>query len=202
VGNELVTKEWYGRGTHKYNPEIHFPLLHKVFGDGHGIAAFCAQASISVPTFVTWCKKYPEFKEEYQKALAVGAAKWEYLPFKMLEEGRYFDFRYWASIGKSRFGRLYRGRLDEPKEDTIIGRLKAVWESVEEGSITFDEYSKITAGLLNESKITEIELQKQAADQMKQSNEESKSIPDETLKELHKAFELIKSGKGKVVLIE
>jgi hypothetical protein len=187
-------EEWFGRGNPQYNPEIHFPLLHQIFEDGHGVAAFCAASDISRRTFSVWCNKYPEFREQYDIAIEKGAAKWEALPDELARKGLTLNHNYWMAINRNRY-KFSQSRITKEKDDTTISRMAAAWISLQEGGITAQEYNQIAAGLSTESKISEVELQREIVEQLKESNTASKEMNDEAIR----AFMLVKSGKGKVV---
>lgn len=186
--------EWHGRGSHQYNKDIHIPMLHEVFEKGEGVAAFCASADIAEKTFREWKSKYPEFEENYKVAVIKGAAKWEKLPLELAERGITINHQYWVAINRNRY-RYKQHELEKEKEDTTLSRMAAAWISMQNGGITPQEYNQIASGLSTESKINELELQKEIVNQLKESDNKTKEITDEALR----AFMLVKSGKGKVV---
>jgi hypothetical protein len=188
-------KEWHGRGSPQYDESIHIPLLHKIIGIGEGIAAFCAEANICDESFHAWRHKHPEFKKQYEIALAKGAAIWENKPLSLAERGISLNHNYWATIMRMRY-KYYKGNLKPAKENTTQSRLEAAHESLQEGTITTQEYTQITSGIAAESKIAELELQKQALEQAK-----NQSKPVQLSDEAVRAAMLVQSGKGKVVEI-
>lgn len=190
----MSSTEWHGRGSFQYNPSIHIPLLHKVFANCDGVADYCAEADISQRTFFTWRDKYPQFKEEYEVALSKGAAIWEKKPIEWARERLNINHNYWKEIYRLRY-KCSVVQMEKETENTTASRMAAAWIAMQNGGITPQEYNQIAAGLATESKISEIELQKQIVDQLQKSTEENKEVTDEALK----AFMLVKTGKGKVV---
>ncbi len=189
-------EEWFGRGSPQYNTEIHIPLLREIFEDGHGngVSTFCASSDISRTTFNVWLNKYPEFKEQYDISLEKGAAKWNALPLKLAMAGINLNHNYWVAINRNCY-KFSQSKLKLESEDTTTSRMKAATESLQEGGITPQEFNQIASGLSTESRIKEVDLQKEIVDNMRESNEASKEMTDEALR----AFMLVKSGKGKVV---
>ncbi len=187
-------EEWYGKGSQKYNPSIHLPLLLKVFGEGNGVAEFCSDANISTKTFENWYKKYPEFSDMYDIALAKGCAIWEKKPLQLCEKGLSLNHNYWLAIMRNRF-KFYQSKVKVESEDTTTARMKAAIESLQEGGITPQEFNQIASGLSTESRIKEVDLQKEIVDNLKESNAATKEMKDEALK----AYMLVMTGKGKVV---
>ncbi len=88
-----------GRPT-KYVPEQHIKLLYNIFNQKEGIMAFCAEALIGQTTFFNWLKKHKEFKNAYDIAINIAGRQWEKLP----QEDSDFNFPYWSTIMKNRFG--------------------------------------------------------------------------------------------------
>ncbi|HOA79905.1 MAG TPA: hypothetical protein PKK61_02425 [Defluviitaleaceae bacterium] len=187
-------EEWYGRGSNKYDPEVHLPLLIEIFENLHGVAAFCAASKICRKTFWDWCNKYPEFKKQYDIAIDIGASKWENLPLELASRGLTLNHNYWIAIQRNRF-KFSQSRMKVETEDTTTARMKAATESLQEGGITPQEFNQIASGLSTESRIKEVDLQKEIVDNAKNSCTISKEMKDEALK----AFMLVMSGKGKVV---
>lgn len=187
-------EDWYGRGTSKYNPEIHLPLLLEVFENLHGVAAFCASSKISRKTFWDWLEKHPEFKEQYDIAVDVGASRWENLPLEFSSRGLNFNHNYFVMMSRNRY-RLSQINLKKAKKNTTTSRMKAAHDSLQEGGITPQEFNQIASGLSTESRIKEVDLQKEIIDNIKESNAATKEMKDEALR----GFMLVMSGKGKVV---
>lgn len=192
----MSSTEWHGRGSFQYNPSIHIPLLHEVFANCNGVADFCAEADISHRTFFTWRDKYPEFKEEYEVALSKGAAIWEKKPIEWAKENLKISHKFWEAIQRLRY--KHSVVQIEKGGDTTASRMAAAWIAMQTGGITPQEYNQIASGLATESKISELELQKQIVEQLQKSTDENKEVTDEALR----AFMLVKSGKGKVILNE
>ncbi len=192
----MSSTEWHGRGSFQYNSSIHIPLLHEVFGNCEGVAAFCAEADISERTFFTWRDKYPEFRQEYEIALCKGARIWEKKPLEMAERDLKLNHNFWMVIYRNRY--MSSKHRVEKGGETTASRMAAAWIAMQTGGITPQEYNQIASGLATESKISELELQKQIVDQLQKSTDENKEVTDEALR----GFMLIKSGKGKVVLNE
>lgn len=197
-GEQLImsSTEWHGRGNHQYNPDIHLPMLHEIFSNGGGIAAFASGADIATQTFHAWLAKYPEFKEEYKVALAKGAAKWEEIPLQLAKQNLSINYNYWMAIARNRY-KFYQTKLNVEKENTTKSRLEAAHESLQEGAITPQEYNQIASGLANESKIVELDLKR---DEL--NKDKGKEVPKEVSDAAIEAFMLVKSGKAKVVMIE
>ena len=194
----MSSVNWHGRGNHQYNADVHIPLLYEVFENGDGIAEFAARADIAVQTFQEWKEKHPEFKQHYKSALSKGFAIWEKKPIEWAEKGLNINHQYWVAIMRNRY-KYSQAQLKKEEVNTTASRLAAAWISMQKGGITPQEYNQIASGLATESKISELELQKQIIEQLQKSDNETKEMSDEQLKELSKAFLLIKTGKGRVV---
>lgn len=194
TGNYKGVENWHGRGNPQYEASIHCPLIIQTFENGDGVAAFCASSSISRVTFHTWVNKHSEFKESYDIAIEIGAAKWERLPVQFAKEGLNLNPNLWIAINRNRY-KFSQSRLKVETEDTTTARMKAATESLQEGGITPQEFNQIASGLSTESRIKEVDLQKEIVDNLKESNTASKEMKDEAIK----AYMLVMTGKGKVV---
>ena len=187
-------KEWYGRSYPKYEAAVHIPLLKETYLKGGGMLAFCADAQITRRTFWDWTTKHLDFKEQYEISMCEGGRQWELLPLQLAKEGITLNNRYWEIVARARY-KYSQIQIEKEKEDTTASRMAAAWISMQQGGITPQEYNQIASGLSTESKILEVELQREIVDQLKEQAAASKEMTDEALK----AFMLVKSGKGKVV---
>lgn len=187
-------EDWYGRGTSKYNPEIHLPLLLEIFENLHGVAAFCASSGISRKTFWDWLEKHPEFKKQYDIAVDLGASKWENLPLEFASKGLTLNHNYFVMMSRNRY-KVSQINLKKAKRNTSASRMKAAHDSLQEGGITPQEFNQIASGLATESRIKEVDLQKELVDKAKESCTINKEMKDEAIR----AFMLVMAGKGKVV---
>ncbi len=187
-------EEWYGRGSSKYDPAIHLPLLIEIFENLHGVATFCASSGISRKTFAEWVDKHPEFKSQYEIAVDKGAAKFENLPMEFASKGLTFNHNYFIMMSRNRY-KVSQINLKKSKRNSTTSRMKAAHESLQEGGITPQEFNQIASGISTESRIKEVDLQKEIVDNMKESCTISKEMKDEALR----GFMLVMSGKGKVI---
>lgn len=193
--NEILpTKEFRGRSYPHYDPSVHVKLLREIFKNGEGMLAFCAEAQISRRTFQEWTEKHKEFAEQHEVSMCEGGRQWELIPFELAKKGIALNNRYWEIIARQRY-RYSLIKLEKEKEDTTVSRMAAAWISMQNGGITPQEYNQIASGLATESKILEVDLQREIVDQLKEQSDASKQMTDEALR----AFMLVKSGKGKVV---
>jgi hypothetical protein len=190
-------KEWHGTGHPQYNPEIHLPMLREIFGNGGGVAAFLTACQIAKATFYTWLQNHQEFKHQYDLAISEGSAAWELMPLELAKSGKTLPHAYWVMIMRQRY-KYSAIQLQEAEKDTTESRTKAAWQSLRDGGITPQEYNQIASGLATESRIAEVELKKEELDHVKESDKLSAEMTDEALR----AYMLVKSGKGKVLLIE
>lgn len=183
TGNPKASgKEWHGRGYPQYDPEIHIPMVEEIFGNGGGLRAFLGAAEISAVSFYNWLKRYPEFKRKYDVALNRGAAIWELMPLDAARAGVNINFNYWAMIWRQRYNQSAI-KLRKEEADNPAARLKAAWNSLRKGGITPQEFNQIASGLATESRVAEVELQKQALENSKQD-----TVPQEVTDEAIKAF--------------
>ncbi len=131
-----------GRPT-KYRPDEHIELLFKVFKEGEGVSAFCAEALIGRKTFYDWLQLFPDFREAYDIALNVSARIWEAYPLINKD----ISFQYWATIMRTRFkhGRFKIKPVakENGKEATPLDKIDAVWKSLEEGEIASVDLGRI-----------------------------------------------------------
>ncbi len=123
-----------------------------------------------------------------------GAAKWNALPLKLAMAGINLNHNYWVAIGRNCY-KFSQAKLKTEIEDTTTSRMKAAHESLQEGGITPQEFNQIASGISTESRIKEVDLQKEIIDNIKESCTISKEMKDEAVR----AFMLVMSGKGKVV---
>lgn len=188
--------EWHGCSYPQYDALIHIKMLHEVYKAGHGVAEFCKKADISRVTFKNWLEKYPEFKENHDMAIESGRAIWEDLPREYASRGLTINHNYWVCIMRNRY-KYFSNKIKKEKENTTSSRLEAVWESFQEGELTAQEYNQLASGLSSESKITEIEIQRQMVNHMRESATIDRSMTDKAIK----AYMLVKSGKGEVIEI-
>ena len=194
---KAIGKEWHGRGHPQYEPEIHLPMVEEIFSNGGGVYAFLYACKISKVTFYTWIKRYPEFKNQYEISLYGGAAIWELLPLEWAKNGIPVNNTYWCNVMRQRY-KYGVPELQKSKSDTTSSRMKATWRSLRKGGITPQEFNQIASGLSTESRIAEVDLQKQALDHAKESSNESKEMTNEALR----AYILVLKGTHKVVEVE
>lgn len=179
--HKATGKEWHGRGSPQYNPEIHIPMLKDIFGNGGGLTAFLGAAEISAVSFYNWLKKYPDFKHNYEVSINRGSALWELMPLDAARSGININHGYWSMILRMRYKQSVVN-LNKVAGDTTSARMKAAWESLEEGGITPQEFNQIASGLSTESRIAEVDLQKQTLENTKESSKASKEMTDEAIK--------------------
>lgn len=189
-----VKKDWRGCSYPHYDPEIHIPMLQRIYRQGGAIMAFCAECQISQKTFWKWIEDHKEFNQQYDISICEGGQQWEMLLLDAAKNGITINTRYWEMVGRARY-KYSQVHLEKEKEDTTASRMAAAWISMQQGGITPQEYNQIASGLSTESKILEVDLQREIVDQLKEQTAASKQMTDEALR----AFMLVKSGKGKVV---
>ena len=195
VDNPKATgKEWHGCGYPQYNPEIHLPMIREIFSNGGGVSAFLAACEISKPTFYQWLKDKPEFRQQYDIALSEGAAVWDLMPLAFAKNGATIPHAYWAMIRRQRYKEPVVS-INEAKEDSTSSRMKAAWETLQEGAITTQEFNQIASGLSTESRIAEVDLQKQALDHAKESSDIMKGMKDEAIKVAVEAYNEVMNRK-------
>ncbi len=194
TGHYKGAEIWNGRGNPKYDAAIHCQKIIEVFESGEGVAEFCASSDISLKTFHAWTHQHPEFREHYDIAMIKGQAVWERKPIELAAQGITISHQFWLAIMRNRH-KFSQSKMKVEAEDTTTSRMKAATESLQEGSITPQEFNQIASGLSTESRIKEVDLQKEMVDNVKNSCTISKEMKDEALK----AFMLVMSGKGKVV---
>jgi len=132
----------------KYDSTIHPALIIKIFHEGEGVAAFCAESSICKRTFYIWLETYSDFKEAYELALVKGQRYWESLP--LLKP--HINHRYWQRIMNGRFG-TDRPRLPQFKSMNVRDKMQAIWRAVENGELSLDDARKLANSVLLEVQI-------------------------------------------------
>lgn len=140
-----------GKNT-KYDESTHIELLYDVFSVGEDIAAFCADALISKPTFYSWLKKNEKFKNAFDTVINISARHWENLP--MTEEGKDINYQYWFMIMKNRFGYgkprfvVNEGQGHTPKE--IIN---AIFIALGNSELTIQEATQLASLAVTQANI-------------------------------------------------
>lgn len=188
--HKATGKEWHGRGYPQYDPDIHIPMLKEIFGNGGGLTAFLGAAEISSVSFYNWLKKYPDFKHQYEVAINRGSALWELMPLEAARSGVNINHGYWSMILRMRYKQSVVN-LNKVAGDTTSARMKAAWESLENGGITPQEFNQIASGLSTESRIAEVDLKKQELETAQDNKEANASMTDEALK----AYMAVMQGK-------
>jgi|SRR5271154_1283542 len=137
TGDDFVKHITSGQPT-KYKEEKHIKLLLDIFGNGEGVAAFCAEALISKNTFFSWLKVHQEFKEAYDIAISIAARKWEAYPLRNPD----FNFPYWSIIMRNRFG-YGKSKFTLSEDKTPSSIVDSVLIGLENGEITAQEASQV-----------------------------------------------------------
>lgn len=145
----------------KYDEERHLTLLAQIMNEGEDIEAFCDEAMISRPTFYTWLKTHPNFREAYDILINVAERKWKSYPLK----AENFSFPYWNTIMRNRFG-YGKSKIKPSKGDDPLEKIKAAWESLQESTLTVQDYTHVMNSIMTEIKA--ITLQKMNAKYDKQ----------------------------------
>ena len=91
-----------GRGNWKYEPEVHIPLLKRIYSEGGDIAAFCSAAQICRDTFQQWRANFEDLHCAYAQALEVARAWWEQKGIDNLENP-HFNQNVWRLMMRNRF---------------------------------------------------------------------------------------------------
>lgn len=184
-------KEWHGRGYPQYDPAIHLQMLKDIFSNGGGVSAFLAACQIARATFYQWLKDKPEFKHQYDIALSEGAAMWELMPLELAKSGINMPYAYFVLIARQRYKTSPIQLVETESESTTSAKMDVAWRSLRDGGINPQEFNQIASGLSTESRIAEVDLQKQALEHTKESSDECKGMKDEALK----AYMAVMSGK-------
>lgn len=107
-----------------YDPDKHPKLLTQHLADGNSMTSFCSRYKLSTATVYAWLKKYPEFKEAKEAALALSQAWWEDLGKELAMKG---NAAIYIFNMKNRFGWTDRrgievsGKIEHhKKEDALI----------------------------------------------------------------------------------
>jgi transposase-like protein len=184
-----------------YNPRVHLKLLESIYSQGEGIIQFCADAGICQKTFYNWRKKHKKFRALHKKCLPMGAAASER---NALAQGKDINYQLWYFIHHSRFRDLYK-KLPKLRDRTLEGKLKSAWKGLERGSLSPQEFTQVTTGIMSQLKIKELELKNRELElkaeelklQKKRDSVDLSDVSDEVLK----VFMAVKEGK-KVRIVE
>ena len=124
----IVENKKVGRPS-DYNELFHIKLLYETFMNDEGIAAFCADANISVKTFHNWKRKYKNFRKAYHICLPKGARQSER---KAQLGGKDFNFQSWKFIHMNRYREIYQ-TVPKAKSNSIEDMCIAAWKGFQKG---------------------------------------------------------------------
>ncbi|MGL5713045.1 MAG: hypothetical protein ACRCX2_08505 [Paraclostridium sp.] len=177
---KLLKQVTSGRPS-KYVQEQHIGLLFDVFDQGEGIMAFCAEALISQKTFFNWLKKYKEFKEAYDIVINIAGRQWEKLP----RENPDFNFPYWSTIMRNRFG-FGKSRIHLDKKAEPLEMFETIKQGLSDQEISVQDAVQLTTIAKNEADVKKGVIEDKAVSEQ-MSIEEAKALAlelDQTLQKL------------------
>jgi len=134
-----------GRGNWKYEPEVHIPMLNRIFSQGGDIAAFCAAAKVARCTFQDWRANFQDFHDAYMAAKEVARAWWEQKGIDNLDNP-HFNQNVWRLMMRNRFDMTDTRCVYIPglsKSSTFKGQYNCIQNEVEKGNLTPDEALKL-----------------------------------------------------------
>ena len=171
------------RNQSTFNPDVHIPLLERIFVGGEGVMAFCAEARISRMTFFRWLKQFSEFKECYDIAINQAGRLWEAYPMEVLKRGQAFNYQYWHLIMRNRFA--YSGICFPLKSDhkTPEGKFTSAWDALRDGYLTAQDYKNIVEGIVGELRAQELELKAKELSLKQQELDKTPWMPELNSKE-------------------
>jgi hypothetical protein len=168
----------------KYKGEEHIKILFEVFGNGEGVAAFCAEAWIGEATFFTWVETHPEFKAAYRVAVKIGQRIWE-------ESKGEIEFPRWAAIMRNRFG-YGKTKFKFSKEKAPLSLVEDVLNGLEEGEITAQEANQV-ANLA----VTKANLETNKSENQNGAIRETRESLVEKIDKIQKIIDYAKSEEDK-----
>lgn len=175
-----MTKKHPGGRPTGYDEDYHIKLLYEVFNSGGSRAHFCAEAEICGGTFNRWKNMYKNFRKAYEKCLQVGEA----MSLRKLDNPpEKFNFPAWKFRHLNQYIFPHRRKAFNLKENTVEGKLKALWKSLRDGYLTPGEYSQLVGAVLAEGA--------KAASKEGTANFSFKGVSDEAIK----AYMAVMSGK-------
>jgi hypothetical protein len=181
---ELFAKHILSGQPTKYKGEKHIKLLFEVFGNGEGVAAFCAETWITESTFFLWVETHIEFKEAYRIAIKIGQRVWE-------ESKGEIEFPRWSAIMRNRFG-YGKTKIKLSKDKAPLTIVDDVLIGLEEGEITPQEATQV-ANLA----VTKANLQNDKSDNQGNVIKETRESLAEKIDKIQKIIDYAKSDGNK-----
>lgn len=128
-----------GKRLSSYDPDVHIPLIFKLFSEGKTHSIFCREAQIARSTFFSWRKQHPDFEAAYREASVLAQAYWDEL---FMNETNNLDFYY----------KMYRRRFSESipikATDKAVDIIKVAQEGlndeiIKEYKLSLDDSQKL-----------------------------------------------------------